>query len=296
MSESTSNLCDLPIFGELRSELLTAFIAHEQSEQARSRSDIGQPGFVQRLLRWLRSPLAIVLVAVSVSGTGIALAITLGGGHAVTPREWESGHRAVPEQKIVPAQAAQLGILRSARTAYDVVPSSLVPFLANSLFAGANGANFGLARRAQGFSSGAAWVVPGAGNVCLVAVSALSTAGQVPKDAEIAADCKPDRLISEGALAYSGGDDKPDEVFVAGLVPDGVGTVMAKLAGGGEEELTVHDNVYMAALNGSASLYFEAFGKRTNLGEASSLAERNRRKCLATHSAASCKALTEGGH
>ncbi|MGA2454561.1 MAG: hypothetical protein ABSG93_13670 [Solirubrobacteraceae bacterium] len=126
-------------------------------------------------------------------------------------------------------------ILRRSQTAADtVLPQDEVAF------SGASGANLALARRVQGLSEGDAWVVPGKGSVCLIANGSAS--------------CTTNSAAADGKLVLISGSDKsPGVETVAGVVPDGVGTVSAHLSDGSSQSLAVHENVYLARVSGSVT-------------------------------------------
>ena len=139
------------------------------------------------------------------------------------------------------ADLAAFGILRREGTSTDAFsPRSPVAL------SGASGANLALARRAVGFTSGEAWVVPGKGAVCLVAESTTGPNG--------GAACGEDSQVTLGRLmqiAHSA--TAPGMQFVSGLVPDGVGSVSVHLADGTVDVLPVHENVYMGEVHGTVS-------------------------------------------
>jgi hypothetical protein len=144
------------------------------------------------------------------------------------------------------AEASAFGVMRRPLASSDVVPiDQLISFSASS------GANPSLARRVlpgapQGQVSGAAWLVPGDGKVCLISISrssrALGGAGCLIDEAAITG-----KLIVESTSTEAGGG-----ALVAGLVPDGVPTVTLT-SGGRTWSVPVKENVYMAEVSGWVS-------------------------------------------
>jgi hypothetical protein len=277
----------LPIIADIRSELVAAFAAAEQRQDS--------PAETYRLRGrrfnrpWLSRPLAVLVALVGVSGAGIAMAASLGGGSPVTPNQWASGKRAIQETVITLEQQEHLSILRNPRVATDAVDGREVALLSRTTFTGANGANFALSRRANGFGRGTAWVVPAAGSVCVVAVSQVAANGEPGPDAESVAGCEPNSTITAGKLVmYGSSRFQPDSTFVAGLVPDGVRTIKAEYADGTTESLPVHGNVYMGQLHGAAQLSFTGPYGYVQLEPVITLAERERRACRIEPNALHC--------
>jgi len=114
---------------------------------------------------------AMLAVATSAVGSGLAVAGSSGGPAPVPPAQYQTGQLAVLATSPSSSDLASLGILRRAHTSADQLPSDLADQVAQGAFTGSFGANVSLARRASGLSSGAAWVVPGDGSECLVANS-----------------------------------------------------------------------------------------------------------------------------
>jgi hypothetical protein len=130
----------------------------------------------------------------------------------------------------------------------------------------ANGVNPSLSRRAGGFASGAAWVIPGNGTICLITaneagltMASKQMAPGATTPAPVAhvpgangvAGCTSDSAAARGWSAGTGGTSElPGITFTAGIVPDGVRSVTAILTGRGSVSLPVHENVYMAEVHG----------------------------------------------
>jgi hypothetical protein len=125
--------------------------------------------------------------------------------------------------------------------------------------------NASLARRAQGFTSGAAWVIPANDDiVCLVAENAQalemnSEPGWSPSTpvtrvpgASGVTSCTPMAAIyNDWSAGYAGGRDTPGESFTGGIVPDGVSQVTVETTGGSTVTFTVHENVWMGDVPGA---------------------------------------------
>jgi hypothetical protein len=214
---------------------------------------------------WLRRPLvlAIVLIGASASAGGLALAGTFNNG-TINPQAWVNGQRVQPEATITPDQTTSLEILRRQQAASDALDSYDSHALADSPTGGGDGVNVSLARRAQGFTSGAAWVIPANdGNICLVSENAQAvqmTSEPRPWDHEIrvpgangVTDCEPASQVNTGwPLAYgSSGDGPAGTDFTAGIVPDGVSHVTVTVADGDSLSLPVHENVWMGEVPGT---------------------------------------------
>jgi len=195
---------------------------------------------------------------------GLALAGTF-GGQRISPQQWVDGQRVQPEVAVTSAQSAHLGILRRPRVASDALLPADAFSVTHTPMA-ANGVNPSLSRRVEGFASGAAWVIPGNGMVCLMASNAQGLAmvserlppgsamprriARVP-GANGAAGCATDSNASKGWSAGTGGtSESPGMIFTAGIVPDGVSSVTVRLASGGSLSLPVHENIYMAEIHG----------------------------------------------
>lgn len=164
------------------------------------------------------------------AAAGIAVAAST-GGTAVSPSSYEAGARAVLPTAAAPQQVAALGVLGRAQTPADAVPPADVP--KGPSFTDMIGANTSLARRAKGLTDGEAWIVPGDGTVCLITEPGGTA-------------CQGNPSVIEGRLYTVGySAEEPNVESVAGIVPGGVSMVTLELAGGGSQQLAVHENVYM---------------------------------------------------
>jgi hypothetical protein len=220
--------------------------------------------------RWLRRPLVVVIVLVGVSGSvgGLALAGTLSSpGFApgtIGPQAWVDGQRVTPETTITPDQASLAVLRQFPGAAADALPPYYVHAFTDSP-AAANGVNVSLSRRAYGFSSGAAWVVPANGGViCLVADNAAALQMNLepgdngtappayrPPDVEDDVSCQSVSSVATGwPLSYGFSRDQPGMTFTAGIVPDGVTQITIGVLGGPPTTLAVHDNVWMGEIPG----------------------------------------------
>jgi len=243
---------------------------------------------------WTGRRLLVVLALLCVPGTlgALALAGTF-DGQRISPQQWVDGQRVTPARAVSSAQAADLRILRRPRVPSDV----LLPWIALGMTdspEAANGVNPALSRRAAGFASGGAWVVPGKGVICLEAENApglLMAARQLPAGSSTPADvarvpgassvggCTPDANLADGwSAGTSGGRESPGITFTAGIVPDGVSTVKVSLTGRGSLSLPVHENVYMAELHGwPASVSFEGPAGPVTIGNGPDILARQSR-------------------
>jgi hypothetical protein len=182
--------------------------------------------------RWLLTALVVLLA-------GVGAAIATSGRNSPGPVPPRPG--AVIASAPDPADLASFGILRRPQAAEDQVPLGLPVALS-----GASGANLQLARRAPSHGDGQAWVVPGRGSMCLIS--------SWPAEHSGGANCVPDAAARGGELVTeSASGSAPGSEFIAGLVPDGVGTVTVQLAGGATLTLTVRENVYIAAISGDVA-------------------------------------------
>lgn len=232
---------------------------------------------------WTGRRLLVALALLCVPGTlgGLALAGTF-DGQRISPQQWVDGQRVTPAIAISSAQAADLGILRRARVASD----ALLPWDAFRMThspEAANGVNPMLSRRAAGFASGGAWVIPGNGVVCLEAENAqglemsskqLAPGSTTPASiaripgASGVASCTTDANVADGwSAGTSGGSESPGIIFTAGIVPDGVSTVNVSVTGRGSLSLPVHENVYMAEIHGwPSSVSFKGPAGQVTIG------------------------------
>ncbi len=207
---------------------------------------------------------AVALLCVPGTVGGLALAGTF-DGQRISPQQWVDGQRVPPAAAITPGQAADLRILGRPRVASD----ALLPwdaFIATHSPIAANGVNPSLSRRAEGFASGAAWVIPGNGTICLITDNAQGLAmafkqlapgsrtsasvARIP-GADGVTGCTTHSSAAKGwSAGISGTHESPGMIFTAGMVPDGVAAVTVSLAAGGSLSLPVHENVYMAEVHG----------------------------------------------
>lgn len=193
-----------------------------------------------------------------------------GGGGPITPEAFEGGARAAVAQTVDAADASSFGVLARPVAASDSVPSIESAGLGDGSFAGVFGGNLALARQASGFDAGGAWVVPGAGSVCLIA-DPTYTAG-VTTTAHLlgGAVCAGDRAAIAGEMEFTGyaATKNPGHTTIAGLVSDGVMAVSVSLKDGTVQTLPVHDNVYMANLNGTPAAIAFVNGNGTRVTQA----------------------------
>lgn len=272
-------------FDRLLEEIVRAEHAPGSHAAARPAARTRRVRFTRPALARTRSGrrLLVGIALLCVPGTvgGLALAGTF-GGQRISPQQWVDGQRVRPAVAITPAQSANLGILRRPRVASD----ALLPwdaFSATHTPMAANGVNPSLSRRAEGFASGAAWVIPGNGTICLIADNAQGLAmaseqlapgattpaavARIP-GADGATGCTTDSTAAKGWSAGAGGTrESPGMTFTAGIVPDGVAAVTVSLAGGGSLSLLVHENVYMAEIHGwPSSVSFTGPAGRVTIG------------------------------
>ncbi len=210
-----------------------------QTGQARRVSPVPK-----RAASWLRRHLIVVAALIGISGVagGVAVADSL-GERAINPQAWVEGQRVQPESAVSSDQSAFLGILRRPRTPADALPPAEAHVFLDSP-AAANGANVTLARRAQGFSAGAAaWIVPGNGMICFIFDNPPAGGGGT---------CQPDASVSSGGFPVLTGaaGAYPGISSVAGVVPDGVSEVTLAIIHKGTVVVPVHENVYMATIHG----------------------------------------------
>jgi hypothetical protein len=154
------------------------------------------------------------------------------------------------------AQTAVFAILGRAHDAADTVPSEAAAQVETSgSFKGLFGANINLAKKARGFSSGVAWVVPGHDSICLVTGSEVNANGAPQAGMPGGATCDQETGVAKGQMyVVSGSRNAPGKQFIAGVVPNGVTQVTLELGGGAAPVVSpVHENVYMTMVSGSIS-------------------------------------------
>jgi hypothetical protein len=143
--------------------------------------------------------------------------------------------------------ASSYALLRRAVTSQDALPSSFVDKSARYLggWERRTGANLALARRAD-TGSGAVWIVPGVNRTCI-----LSSRSASSPEVDVVV-CGSAEAVTSGQLASSliSADGRD---FVAGLAPDGVGSVTLTLDDGSSHVVDVHSNVYAADLGQRAA-------------------------------------------
>jgi hypothetical protein len=180
----------------------------------------------------------VVLTVCTVAVAGVSLARgSSGSSTPFQPPTSRSGALATGPDS---ASTASFGIMRRPRTSADDISSHAIGGLSS-----ASGANIVLARRAQGFRDGEAWVIPGTGNECLWAESTTAKNG--------GAVCDGDSTATTGGLMLEAETPSaPGRVFIAGLVPDGIASVTITLTDGSTRTSPVHENVYMKEITGAA--------------------------------------------
>jgi hypothetical protein len=248
MGDERLDLDRLPTVARLGTDLAAAFSAKEAEATAT---------VTARTRGSSRRRVATATAVVCAVAGGIALAQSVGRGIPISPQEWLAGKRAIPETRIVAAQSRHLAILRRSRTDGDRVDASDAAVLSHSSLTGASGANFSLSRRVRGLANGAAWIVPAAGSVCIVADEELAPSGAPIRGSNGAAGCEPDgEIIASRLIVSSSTARRSRDTLVAGIVPDGVQTLQARLPSGEVVDIRVHENVYIATLRGRAVLSF----------------------------------------
>ena len=205
-----------------------------------------RPGSSRRFGRPL--VLVVVLIGGSASAGGLALAGTF-NQTAEDPQAWVNGQRVAPEQAIPPDQSADLAILRRPRVASDALSQAQASDYTNTPDA-AYGPNPALSRRAEGFTAGAAFLIPGNGNICFEAHFPVAGGGGT---------CGSDSEYPAGRVMIFGfNESAPGLIGVAGVVPDGVNMVTVTPANGPVQTLPVHENVYMTEIpHGDFSVSFD---------------------------------------
>jgi hypothetical protein len=182
---------------------------------------------------------------------GAALAASGGGGSVPTAAQYAAGTRASLATSPSSDQIAALSILGRAQDDTDAVPAQIASSLTHGSFTGLYGANVALARRAHGIPSGAAWVIPGTGAVCLIAASSTDANGAPVPGLPGGSGCEPNASATTGQMYVESGSVKaPGEDFVSGVVPNGVSSVTVDLIGGNSQIVDVHENVYLAEVHG----------------------------------------------
>jgi hypothetical protein len=155
--------------------------------------------------------------------------ILLGGGGSARDSVARSASSA--------SAAEQLGILRRASTANDVIPARWTRMAVTN--GGMDTQTLAKARRVS-FGAASDWVFQSAARVCTM---------QAIEDA-MAFSCSDSKSVAEeGALSVNTGSGfglAKDELRVSGLVPDGASKTAFVLADGSETAVAVKDNVFDA--------------------------------------------------
>jgi hypothetical protein len=253
----TGHELELPIVNEIGDALYAAALAADQRGGTRRRLGHG---------RWARRPLVLAIILVGASGgvAGLALAGTFNGG-TISPKAWTNGQRVQPAATITAQQSADLAILRRPHVASDALDPYDSWTLTDSPAGGAQGVNVSLSRRAQGFTSGAAWVIPANDDiVCLVAENAQALqmnsepgwspstpVARVPGASGVTSCTPVSAIYNDWSAGYASGRDTPGESFTGGIVPDGVSQVTVQTTGGTTVTLPVHENVWMGDVPGA---------------------------------------------
>jgi hypothetical protein len=183
---------------------------------------------------------------VAVMALSLGIAFAAGGSGLAQP-----GTATGPITTVDTTEAAAFGILRRPVTSADAVPTELAGDASSQAADQMNGTNDALARKVTGLGSlGNAWLIPGAGTLCLLANGsygdqAIAFGGEV---------CSADSAAVTGQLqAVAMSSRAPGVMLIAGVVPDGVSTVTATFSTGSVQTVAVHDNVYMLDGIGSTS-------------------------------------------
>jgi hypothetical protein len=185
-----------------------------------------------------RSALIATLIAVVTVGAGAALAMS---GPA-TPRGLVPPvAKTTLATAVEPAARTSFSLLRRAQGADDAIPASTPVALSQS-----SGANVALARRVKGDHGAEAWLIPGTGSLCLLAQLAADHIG--------GAACTTRAATSAGELVLqSASSHLPGAELVAGVVPDGVSSIMVNIANQPGITVPVHENVYLVLVHGAAT-------------------------------------------
>jgi hypothetical protein len=128
-------------------------------------------------------------------------------------------------------QATSFALLRRAQVASDRLPEGRSHAFEGG-FMGLRGLNPALARRAS-TALGDLWVVPGNGHIALY---------------DGGATCNPTEAVGRHGMVMWGSSRPHEQIFVQGLVPDGVSCVTLTAADGVSTAATVTENVYAAIL------------------------------------------------
>jgi len=203
---------------------------------------------------------------------GVAAAAGAGGfaagaqfnGPPIAPQQWVNGLRVQPVGSIDAGASAAFSVLRHGRTAADAMPGRLEASFLRLPGPASAGANPALARAARGLPAGdAAWLIPADQTLCLAAEIRLARGVRTGTQA-----CAPTAgAIAGKLLALGVAPADPGVYGIAGLVPDGVASVVVRQARDRVASVAVHDNVYVATVTGRFSVGFRsASGAVAKLG------------------------------
>jgi hypothetical protein len=147
-------------------------------------------------------------------------------------------------------QQSAFAILRRQDTAADRVPVDAAARFATGFNVVSDGMNIAIARRAN-VGNGAAWVLPGNDQTCLIANARAVSSVSTDLDSAFSG-CLDDARAAAGELVIAARRSEPSpSEFVVGMVPDGVGPVAVKLSDGSSTTAEVHDNVYTVSVDGA---------------------------------------------
>ena len=130
-----------------------------------------------------------------------------------------------------------LSVLRRPRRAGDALPPELAELISADASAQRRWAPRLAASRRLPTSGHAAWVVPGRGHTCLA----------IGAEGKFALDCETTRRTLAGHLRTV--VDDPVRRTLTGLVPEGAGSVVVRMASGSTRRLPVRDNAYATVLD-----------------------------------------------
>jgi hypothetical protein len=161
------------------------------------------------------------LLALALLAAVAAVATGAGGTPATQSQAPERGQP--PVAGVEPDQAAAFSVLRRGRSSSDELPSAAAAAIARGP-QGDLGANPGLARRAGTSTAAELYVVPARGSLCLVT-------------GDGAMACNRSQAARDGYV-LSLRETGPGVIGLAGMVPDGVGSVRVMGAGNDVEVAT----------------------------------------------------------
>jgi hypothetical protein len=194
--------------------------------------------------------ITVVLVACAAAGTGAALAVSSappnpGPVPPLARTHERSAARAAQAGQTVQAVEAPLAgsfaVMRRQLRAADAVPGSIPVALSQ-----ASGASLALARRVPSEGGVEAWVIPGRNTACILAVQ--------PEHGLGGAVCTSAAAAAAGELNVQAANSSlPGVELLAGVVPDGVGSVGVHLADGSAATLPVREDAYVSMVHGAVS-------------------------------------------